>query len=162
MILNFIHPLMHEFFPPAWSKTNPLMRVSDLLSAAHRAFMGLELSHLRGDRNPQMNESLSGQIDALRALTFQQLRHKHVELFGEPCGSRHRQQVVRRIGWRLQVLAEGGLSERAHRRALEIADDADLRTLPPIHPMEDPRAPESVSLLSAKDRRVPQCGAVLI
>ncbi len=124
--------------------------------------MGLELSHLRGDRNPQMNESLSGQIDALRALTFQQLRHKHVELFGEPCGSRHRQHVVRRIGWRLQVLAEGGLSERAHRRALEIADDADLRITPPIHPVEDPRAPESVSLLSAKDRRVPQCGAVLI
>jgi hypothetical protein len=138
------------------------MQVPDLLCGAHRAFMGLELSHLRGDRNPQMDESLSGQIDALRALTLQQLRHKHVELFGEPCGSRHRQQVVRRIGWRLQVLAEGGLSERAHRRALEIADDADLRTLPPNRSGEDPTAQKLASVLSAKDRRVPEPGAVLI
>jgi len=111
-----------------------------------------------------MNESLSRQIDALRTLTFQQLRHKHIELFGEPSGSRHRQHVVRRIGWRLQVLAEGGLSERAHRRALEIADEADLRILPPNHAMDgsDPPSQESAGVLSAKDRRVPQSGAVLI
>ncbi len=108
-----------------------------------------------------MDESLSRQIDALRTLTFQQLRHKHIELFGEPSGSRHRQHVVRRIGWRLQVLAEGGLSERARRRALEIAHDADLRILPPNRSV-DPTARESVNVLSAKDRRVPEPGAVLI
>ena len=107
-----------------------------------------------------MDESLSRQIDALRTLTFQQLRHKHIELFGEPSGSRHRQHVVRRIGWRLQVLAEGGLSERARRRALEIAHDADLRILPPNRSV-DPTARESVNVLSAKDRRVPHGGAVL-
>jgi len=111
-----------------------------------------------------MNESLSRQIDALRTLTFQQLRHKHAELFGEPSVSRHRQQMVRRIGWRLQVLAEGGLSERAHRRALEIADDADLRILPPNHGVDRSDSPSqaSANVLSAKDRRVPQCGAVLV
>jgi hypothetical protein len=111
-----------------------------------------------------MAESLFQQIDALRTLTFQQLRHKHVELFGEPSGSRHRQQVIRRIGWRLQVLTEGGLSERAHRRALDIADDADLRITPPNHRVDGSSSPsqETVGLLSAKDRRVPPCGAVLI
>ena len=32
-----------------------------------------------------------------------------------------------RIPWRIQANAWGGLSERARGRALEIADDADLR-----------------------------------
>jgi DUF2924 family protein len=38
---------------------------------------------------------------------------------------------LRRIAWRLQVRAEGHLSERARRRVLEIADDADLRLRAP-------------------------------
>src|SRR5262249_5313889 len=36
-----------------------------------------------------------------------------------------------RIAYRLQVLAEGDLSERARRRAAELANDADLRLIPP-------------------------------
>jgi hypothetical protein len=120
--------------------------------------MGLELSQSRGGQIPKMDESLSHQIDALRALTLQQLTHKHLELFGEAPGSRHKQQLARRIAWRLQVVAEGGLSERARRRALEIVQDADLRLLPPSHP----RAKSDARIqLSAKDRRVPQSGAVL-
>jgi len=35
--------------------------------------------------------------------------------------------VPKRKAWRIHALAEGGLSERAGRRALEIANDADLR-----------------------------------
>ena len=102
-----------------------------------------------------MDESLSRQIDALRDLTFQQLLQKHIELFGEPAGSRHKQHVARRIGWRLQVLAEGGLAERARRRALEIASDADLRLLPPNRPLQgpDPISGTSATLLSAKGAR---------
>ena len=110
-----------------------------------------------------MDASLSRQIEELRNLTLSQLMIKYVELFGEPSRSRHRQQVVRRIAWRLQVLAEGGLSERARRRALEIASDADLRVLPPnrwdgLHP--DSR--QSDSLRSAKDTRIPERGTVLV
>ena len=126
--------------------------------------MGLELSHLEGDREPHMDESLSRQIDALRDLTFRQLLHKHIELFGEPPASRHKQQVARRIGWRLQVLAEGGLAERARQRALEIANDADLRLLSPNRPQQgpDPISGTSATMLSAKDRRLPEAGAVLV
>ena len=126
--------------------------------------MGLELSHLEGDREPHMDESLSQQIDALRDLTLQQLMHRHIELFGEPPVSRHKQQVVRRIGWRLQVLAEGGLAERARQRALEIANDADLRLLPPNRSLKgsDPVSGTSAIVLSAKDRRLPEPGAVLV
>jgi hypothetical protein len=40
---------------------------------------------------------------------------------------------LRRIAWRLQANAEGGLSERARQRALALAEEADWRI----------RAPES-------------------
>ena len=43
----------------------------------------------------------------------------------------HKQFLFRRIAWRIQAIAEGGLSERARRRALEIANDADLRIRAP-------------------------------
>jgi hypothetical protein len=52
------------------------------------------------------------------------------------CSARSPDQITdsslfRRIARRIQALAEGGLSERARRRALEIANDADLRIRAP-------------------------------
>lgn len=60
-------------------------------------------------------------------MTVGQLRQEHIEVFGEESRSNHKQLLFRRIAWRIQALAEGGLSERARRRAMEIANDADLR-----------------------------------
>ena len=71
------------------------------------------------------------EIDELSRMTVGQLRLKYLEAFGEESRSNHRQFLFRRIAWRIQALAEGGLSERAHRRALEIANDADLRIRAP-------------------------------
>jgi hypothetical protein len=111
-----------------------------------------------------MDAPLSRQIDELRSLTLSQLMIKYVELFGEPLRSHHKQQVIRRIGWRLQVLAEGGLSERARRRALEIAQDADLRVVPPNRCLDrlNPDSRNSGSVASAKDSRIPERGTVLV
>jgi hypothetical protein len=39
--------------------------------------------------------------------------------------------LVKRIVWRMQALDQGDLSERARRRAAELAHDADLRQSPP-------------------------------
>ncbi len=75
--------------------------------------------------------TLRKQIDELRAMTVGQLRQKYQEVFGEESRSNHKQFLFRRIAWRIQALAEGGLSERAHRRAMEIANDADLRIRAP-------------------------------
>lgn len=71
------------------------------------------------------------EIEALSGMTVKQLRQKHLEVFGEESRSFNKQFLYRRIAWRVQALAEGGLSERAHRRALEIANDADLRVMAP-------------------------------
>ena len=71
------------------------------------------------------------EIDELSRMTISQLRQKYVKAFGEESRSNHRQFLFRRIAWRIQANAEGGLSERARRRALEIANDADLRIRSP-------------------------------
>jgi|ERR1035438_3229102 hypothetical protein len=70
-------------------------------------------------------------IEALRHMTVGQLKQKYGEVFGEASRSNHKQFLFRRIAWRMQANAWGGLSERARRRALEIADDADLRIRAP-------------------------------
>src|SRR2546430_459432 len=101
---------------------------------------GIEVISLKRRPRPNMDEALSRQLDELRSFTFQQLYDKHTEIFGEPPRSRHKRQVQRRIGWRLQVVAHGGLSERARLQALEIAHDADLRVLPPRDCLDGPDA----------------------
>ena len=84
------------------------------------------------------------QIQELTRMTVRQLRDRYMEVFGEQSRSNHKQFLFRRIAWRLQAQAEGGLSERAKRRALEIADDNDLRI----------RAPKGFDFEAAGDRCV--------
>jgi hypothetical protein len=73
------------------------------------------------------------EIDGLRQQTVGQLKVKYRTVFGQESRSNHKQFLQRRIAWRLQANAEGGLSERAHLRAAALAEEADLRI----------RAPES-------------------
>jgi len=84
-----------------------------------------------------MTINVGRQIAELRRMTVTQLRHRHLEAFGEPTRSGHKDYLVKRIAWRLQAQAEGTLSERARRRAEELANDADLRTTAPKHPTDD-------------------------
>jgi hypothetical protein len=108
-------------------------------------------------------------IEALRHMTVGQLKQKYGEVFGEAGRSNHKQFLFRRIAWRMQANAWGGLSERARRRALEIADDADLRIRAPrnflkveldesrtietrVAPTEDPRLPIPGTMLVRRYR----------
>jgi len=108
-------------------------------------------------------------VSELRRMTVTELRRKHAEVFGEPTRSHHKDYLVRRIAWRMQANAEGGLPERARRRALEIAGDADLRTRAP-GPARAPSAAvagtsrtEGVTrhLEVPADERLPMPGALL-
>ena len=71
------------------------------------------------------------EVAALQRMTVTQLRKRYEEVVGEACRSNHKQWLVKRIAWRMQANAEGDLSERASQRALEIANDADLRLKAP-------------------------------
>ena len=113
-----------------------------------------------------MDTAMRKQIDGLSAMTVGQLKQKYKEVYGEECRSHHKQFLFRRIAWRIQALAEGGLSERARRRALEIANDADLRLRAPqarfgpdVTP--DPKLSVSRRVANALDPRLPPPGAYL-
>ncbi|MBY0309129.1 MAG: DUF2924 domain-containing protein [Phycisphaerales bacterium] len=60
-------------------------------------------------------------VSELRRMTVGELRREYAEVFGEQTRSFHKEFLVRRIAWRIQANAEGGLPDRARRRAHENA-----------------------------------------
>jgi len=70
-------------------------------------------------------------IAALKNMTVADLRTRYAGVFGEETRSGNKPYLVKRILWRMQANAEGGLTERARRRAEELANDAALRTTVP-------------------------------
>ncbi len=74
---------------------------------------------------------IQDQLAAMHRMTPKELRVKYAELFGERSRSGNRLWLLRRCAWRLQALAEGGLSDRAIKRAKELARDQDIRTTAP-------------------------------
>ena len=75
--------------------------------------------------------ALQRELCNLELMKIGELTRRYQEIFGEPCRSCNKTYLVRRIAWRLQANAEGGLSERARRRIEELADDAEIRLTPP-------------------------------
>ena len=107
-----------------------------------------------------MVTDLKRELAALEKLPVGRLRERYAEVFGEPTNGQNRVWLVRRIAWRLQERAEGGLTERARRRAAELADDADLRLNPPkVRPAGGP--PAAPPPARPTDRRLPPAGTVL-
>ena len=84
-----------------------------------------------------MMSEIEQEVAAMRQMSVRQVRARYVDVFGEPPRSRHRVHLVRRIAWRMQALAEGDLTERARRRAAELARDADLRLGAPREPRKN-------------------------
>ena len=109
-----------------------------------------------------MERNIVNEVAALEQLSVGQLRQRFAELFGETTKASNRTWLVKRIAWRLQALAEGDLSERARRRAAELAHDADLRLNPPQRQTTAPTAtPEPVRMPAPADPRLPPPGTIL-
>jgi hypothetical protein len=110
-----------------------------------------------------MDPAVIRTIDHLRNANVASLKIKYRELFGEESKSSNKQYLFRRLAWRLQADSEGDLSERARRRAAEIADDRDFRVRAPREFMSHPN---STSVSDGprglpKDGRVPTPGSLL-
>src|SRR5215467_8879692 len=78
-----------------------------------------------------MKVNVTKELAALEAMTMVELRNRYDQEFGEETWMGNKAWLIRRIIWRLQAQAEGGLSERACRRAAELVQDVNLRLLPP-------------------------------
>ena len=105
-----------------------------------------------------MEQAIAEEMERLANMPVDQLRARYQEVYGEQASGSHKQHLVRRIGWRLQVLALGDLTERAQQRAREIARDADLKTQAP---RAWPAGGSKVDRGARRDRRLPVAGSVL-
>jgi len=114
-----------------------------------------------------MDKETYQQVQALSRMTVGELRERYIDVFGEETRSQHKDFLRKRIAWRIQALAEGGLSERAKRRAEEIANDADLRIRTPRDPvkpglMEVRQRSVTGRLSQLMDPRLPVPGTLLV
>jgi hypothetical protein len=109
-----------------------------------------------------MARNIGKEVAAMQRMTVAELRGKYAEVFGEETRSRHKKHLVRRIAWRLQANEEGDLSERARRRAAELAADSDIRMTPPPSKAETARGPAKVGSINiSQDDRLPLPGTIL-
>ena len=101
------------------------------------------------------------ELSRLRRMTPAELRLEYATVFDEQSHSGNKNYLLRRILWGVQARAEGGLSDRARKRAMELAQDSDLRLTSPqrektkilrFRPKHDPRLPMPGSQLVRKYR----------
>lgn len=113
-----------------------------------------------------MERSMAARIRELRAMNVGELAARYREVFGEETRSRNKDWLWKRVAWRIQALEEGDLSERARRRAAELARDADVRVRPPRDAFERtapggrPRS-GTVPFAPHRDVRLPLPGTTL-
>jgi len=107
-----------------------------------------------------MDDALRREIEDLRGLKTKALKDRYRELFGEPSPSSNRVHLFRRIAWRLQAQAYGDLGELVRRRALELADNQELRLRAPLSFWQELERARIASR-SERDPRIPPVGTVL-
>jgi hypothetical protein len=75
--------------------------------------------------------NIDREVALMKLMSVGELRKKYCGVFKESTNARNKVWLIKRIAWRMQANIEGDLSERARRRAMEIANDADIRMMPP-------------------------------
>ena len=108
-----------------------------------------------------MDLNIVNEVATLERLSIGQLRQRFADVFGEATAASNRTWLVKRIVWRMQALAEGDLSQRARRRAEELARDADLRLNAPRSQTTTAIPPQPVTVPTPVDHRLPPPGTIL-
>ncbi len=102
------------------------------------------------------------QLAALHEMTVDQLRDRWLVLYGQPTASRNGPYLRKRLAWRIQEVAEGGLTQRARDRIEQILDG---HFLPDItrraREAAQPVFPKATAAAPARDPRLPPVGTVL-
>lgn len=114
-----------------------------------------------------MSREITVQINQLRKMTVGELRKKYREVYGEGTKSGNRDWLWKRIAWRIQEQAYGGLSERAKQRAEDIADEADIRLRVPKNAFSGVTDETGKIIigrpkgLAGRDKRLPAPGTII-
>ena len=110
-----------------------------------------------------MTIDIGAEVARLEQMPVGELRDEYAERCGEMTSSRHRKYLIRKIAWRIQAQAEGGLTQRALQRAEALADDAEIRVTPPRQTKSAFKPPATTKVVQpVRDPRIPLPGAMLI
>jgi hypothetical protein len=106
------------------------------------------------------------ELAALMNMSIGELREKYFELYGQPTRTRNKVYLQKRLAWRFQELAEGGLSERAKARIDELMPPGTPIVLPGARRKQVAAGGAILEALAAgdlkpRDRRLPAPGSVL-
>jgi hypothetical protein len=98
---------------------------------------------------------MATQVSDLSDMTVKELCGKYQEVFGGPTRSRNKDYLRKKVAWRIQELAEGGLSDRARTQIGRLAAKASINWRKP--------GPEkhSVAREPQRDARLPAAGTVI-
>jgi len=114
-----------------------------------------------------MKLNIAKEVKNLKQMSIAELVEKYCEVFGEEPRTRHNKTFLwKRIAWRVQAMEYGDLSEKAKKKAHEIANDADLRIRAPkgtfIEATTNSSERTTVTAFSPNsDRRLPMPGTIL-
>ena len=107
-------------------------------------------------------QGIDAEVAVLQQMTVDELRRRYAAVMGEESRCRHKEHLIRKIAWRIQALAEGDLTERARRRAKELANDADVRVTPPRGHHVATCGGKTAEADVAPDNRVPAPGGAIV
>ncbi len=83
-------------------------------------------------------EQAQARIERLQTLNVAELRKEWVFLFGsQPYTTNNRTFLIKRLTWRINTLVNGGISERAMKRARDIADETLIRMRVRTHKVKE-------------------------
>jgi hypothetical protein len=105
-----------------------------------------------------MNASIPQEIARLQAMTVSELQVEWKRLYGCASRSRNKDFLWRRLAWRVQELAFGGLTDAAKRRLAELGDEPFVRAQVPrgfTPAASTPSGPR-------RDHRLPSPGSTLV
>jgi hypothetical protein len=112
----------------------------------------------RARENREELKDVPSQLAELDEMTVSQLAQKFRDLYGTPTRARNKPYLQKRLGWRIQELAYGGLPASATKRIEELGDDMPERWR--MKQDAKVRAAAQVAL-EPRDSRVPPVGTVL-
>jgi hypothetical protein len=106
------------------------------------------------------------EINRLRRMTVAELRAEWLRLNGEPARSRNRDYLFRRLAWRVQEIAHGGLSDAAKARLDELGTDTFTHTRTPRWALDaattaNVKTATTTKPRSRRDRRLPTAGTII-
>lgn len=116
-----------------------------------------------------MTDQTATAIDDLHYMSTNELAELYHDLHGQPVRTRHRQYLIRKLAWRIQANAMGDLSDRARKRAAELANDADVRVMAPKSLICPPQTgalrsttKRYANRVIRRDPRIPAVGSAIV